>query len=66
MNQSRRLAPTRYIPTGLYSLDGWPTLPARPQTEARPGLLDRMTRTFGQMLFRWSAPQALVPNRSAA
>jgi len=66
MTQPRKLSPTTYIPTGLYSLDGWPTLPVAAQTASEPSLLSRMASSVSRFLFDTTTRDGLVPNRSAA
>jgi hypothetical protein len=66
MTQPRKLAPTMYIPTGLYTLDGWPTLPETSIPVPGPGLFSQLGRTVSQFLFDTPRHKGFVPHRSTA
>jgi hypothetical protein len=66
MTQTRKLAPTIYIPTGLNSLDGWPTLPVATQPVSKASLFSRVARTISLFLSDTAAHDGVVPHRSAA
>lgn len=66
MTQPRKLAPTTYIPTGLNSLDGWPTLPETSDPVSEPRLFSRLGRTVSRFLFDAPRHEALLPDGRAA
>lgn len=66
MTQTRKLAPTTYIPTGLNSLDGWPTLPVAAQPVSQPSLVSRVAKTVSRFLSDTASHDGVVPHRSAA
>ena len=66
MTQSGKLAPTTYIPTGLNSLDGWPTLPLATQPVSQPRLFSRVAKTVSRFLSDTASHDGVVPHRSAA
>lgn len=66
MTQPRKLAPTMYIPTGLYTLDGWTTLTESNAPAPEPPLFSRLVRTVSQFLFDTPRHNGLVSDGSAA
>ncbi len=55
-----------YIPTGLNSLDGWPSLPVITQPVSQPNLFSRVAKTVSLFLSDTAAHDGVVPHRSAA
>ena len=65
MTQLRKLAPTMYIPTGLNSLDGWPTLPVTTQPTPEPSLFSRVAKTVSRFLFDTTPQDRAWPGEDA-